>query len=210
MSRQALIVYHKNAESIYPKAWIDQFRDSILNQTFKDFDIYEFNYGGDQFRIFENSTFFSRKYDNFVEVMNWLLEVIFHIEDYDYAFNSNIDDYYSIYRFEKQMPYLEQGYGIVSSNFALINEEGVKTRVHEFDKLNIEKELNSGHNIIAHPVVAYSKDFWRYNKYNAEEIPTEDLLLWKRGIEYHAFIVMPDCLLFHRIHTNSVCNSDNR
>lgn len=210
MSKQALIVYHKNAETIYPKAWIDQFRASILNQTSQDFDIYEFNYGGSQYRIFENSTFYSRQHDNFVEVMNWLLEIIFDIKKYDYAFNSNIDDYYALDRFEKQIPYLKKGYGIVSSNFALINDAGIETLRHQFDKLDIQKELDTNHNIIAHPAVAYSKDFWKFNRYVPNEIPAEDLLLWKRGIEYHAFIVLPECLLFHRIHNNSVCKSNNR
>lgn len=203
MAKIALIVFHKNADKIYPKKWIDDFRDSILNQTNQNFDILELCYSDDYFNIFDNSIFTKTTYDNHAQAMNRLIDIAFDVYSYDYAFITNVDDIYSLDRIEKQLPYLEQGYDIVSSNFSLFNDEGV-FHTHEFDKLDIKKELSKNHNVICHPVVAMSKNFWRSNRYYPHELPVEDLRLWQRSINSFRFIILPDVLCFHREHPNGV------
>lgn len=207
MTKIAILVFHKNADKIYPKEWIDEFRDSILNQTYKDFTIYELNYGGEDYRIFDNSVFLREALTNHAEAMNHLIDLSF--DGYcDYVLITNVDDYYALDRIEKQLPYLEQGYDIVSSNFSLFNDEGV-FHTHQFDKLDIKKELEKNHNVICHPVIGMSKNFWRSNRYYPHEIPTEDLQLWKRSVNSFRFIILKDVLCFHREHSNSVGRSKN-
>lgn len=209
MPKIALLVYHSNAEKLYPAKWINQFKESVLNQTYKYFDIIERNYGNDDFRIFDESLYENIQTSNFVETLNNLLDECFFELNYDFVFNSNIDDWTTIDRIEKQLPYLESGYDLVSSNFALVKEDTV-VRYHKFNELDIAQQLLNNHNIIAHPVVAYSRRFWENNKYIPSQLPLEDMMLWQRAIKNSRFIILPDNLLFHRLHSNSVCQSNNR
>ena len=206
----ALISYHKRAQELYPKEWIDKYRNSILNQTYKDFDIFEVEYSGGSFRIFENSDFFSHSFSTFVDAMNHLLDVCF-LHHYDYVFNTNVDDYFAVQRIERQLHFLNQGYDIVASNFHLV-KDGTVYHSHRMNEQNIGLELERGNNPIGHPVVAYSRKFWENNRYIPEEIPAEDLKLWQRAYKTGSkFIIMPDFLLFHRVHNQSVCqNPENR
>jgi hypothetical protein len=216
----ALICYHKNADIIYPKEWIDQFRFSILNQTHKDFDIIELNYGcidenllGSGFRIFKdgshNARYFEGNLKSFISGMNILIDYC-KFNKYDYIFNTNCDDFYSLDRIEKQLVYLADGYDMVSSNFTLIDENNNKILEHEFDILDLKTELKNDHNIIAHPVVAFNANFFKENKYKEDEIPYEDLKLWQRAISNGSKIkIIKDNLLFHRVHSKSVSNANN-
>lgn len=198
----ALIVYHSNLLQ-YPPEWIEQFRQSILNQTIKGFTIIELNYGGGQERIFEDQYFQSHKLSNHAEAMNMLLIACFDKWGVDYVLNTNCDDWYSPDRVEKQLECLEQGYDIVSSNFSLHNGTEFY-HTHQFHALDIKSELDKDHNIICHPVVAYSKNFWDNNCYYDEEIPFEDLRLWQRTIDNYKFKILPDVLCYHRVHKTSV------
>lgn len=191
----SVIVFHKNLGQ-YPKDWITKFAGSILNQTFQDFQIMELNYGGGDERIFACSDFDSIEMANHAEAMNYLIEKSFRL-GYTHVFNTNVDDWYTLDRFEKQILYKAD---VVSSNFSLVDEfTGEVYYTHKFDKLHIQRELRSGHNVICHPVVMISKDWWK--PYNPEDIPFEDLRAWQRGGD---FVILPDVLCFHRVHRKSV------
>ena len=85
--RTALISFHKNIGR-YPIEWIEKYRDSIINQTNKDFDIFELNYGGGEERIFENSKFISLNLNDHAQAHNYLLERCFSL-GYDLILNTN-------------------------------------------------------------------------------------------------------------------------
>jgi hypothetical protein len=200
----AVIVFHSELTQ-YPKQWILDFSESILNQTYTDFDILELNYSGGEERIFASSIYEIIKLNNHAEAMNYLIDKAF-ASGYDFVFNANADDVFALDRIEKQLPYLEQGYDIVSSNFSLFNDKGV-FHTHRFDKLDIRRELERNHNVICHPVIAMSKHFWSYNRYKPELIPLEDMRLWQSSIRSFRFIILPDVLLYHREHEKSVGRS---
>jgi len=204
-----MLCYHKNAQKLYPKRWLDQYKESVLNQTYKDFQIIEANYGGTDFRIFENSEFDNVPTDNFVQTLNRLLDKCFFEEGYDFVFNSNADDWMAPKRIEMQLPYLESGYDIVSSNFCLV-KDNVIVRWHKFHELDIAQQLANNHNVVCHPGVAYSRRFWEFHRYIPEQMPLEDLMLWQRAIKNCRFIILEENLLFHRLHNQSVCQSENR
>lgn len=213
--RTALICYHKNLNTVYHPEWIKQYRQSILNQTFQDFDIYELNYGAGQERIFDNSIFVSHPFKTFVHGMNYLLSQLFFPPDnpekyYDCVFNSNVDDYYHPEWMEREVLHIKNGYDIVSSNYVLVKDDQHQQYTN-FNTLDINNRLNNQENIIAHPAVAYSRRFWQHNRYKPEEIPYEDLRLWQRTISRFRFMVLTETLLYYRQHPNSVCqNPANR
>lgn len=205
----ALLTYHKNISSIYPPEWIEKYKESIKAQTFNDFQIMELNYGGTTERIFENSYFESFPYPTFIHALNYLLDKCFS-SGYDVVFNSNVDDWAREDWMESLLLNVLEGYDLVSSNFCLIIDDKI-VKYHQFHNLNIIAELEHEHNPIAHPAVCYTKRFWKQNRYVPAEIPREDMLLWTRAIKSGSkFYINKENLLFHRIHDNAVCRSDNK
>lgn len=208
MAKVILLCYHKNVFKVYKKDWLDKFVDSILNQTYKDFEVYEQNYGGGEERLFENSDFESKEMPTFVHAMNHLIEKALN-NGADAVANSNCDDWFSLDRLEIQLPFIENGFDIVSSNFCLVRDDSI-IKFHRFDTLDLKRELSINHNIIGHPSVIYSRHFLLNNKYEPGLIPLEDLILWQKTVDNFRFKIVPENLLFHRLHDNSVCQSNNR
>jgi hypothetical protein len=203
-TKSAVIIFHKNI-STYPKRWIDKCMDSIKNQTHKNFDVFEIDYGGGGNQIYSGSKFFNLQLKDHAEAHNFLLDKVFSM-DYNCAFNVNVDDYYSLDRFEKQLEYIERGYDVVSSNFHRVNQDDKIIHTLLFSDKNMVRESNKGHNIIAHPVLCYSRNFWdNCDKLHSVEIPIDDFMLWKRSYEKDfKFIILPDFLLHQRIHDNNI------
>jgi len=218
--KNGVIFFHKNILNIYKKRWIEKCVSSILNQTKNDFSIYEINYGGDGNSLFSNCnledikiSFFNEEMMNHAEAMNFIIDKAFE-DGCDYVFNTNLDDYYSTDRIEKQIEFLEKGFDVVSSDFCYIsenNEDDVITfhkNILQFGPITMN--LNNHHNVIAHPVVAISKRFWEGNRYEPSEIPMEDLLLWKRAINNgYKFYIHPEELLFYRLHENQITGNNS-
>jgi hypothetical protein len=206
----ATIFYHKNIKYIYKKEWIDDCVNSIINQSFKDFSIYELNYGDDKFSLIneydiENEHHsYQIKFDNHAEAMNFLLDECL-LDGVDVVFNNNMDDYSDVKRFEIQLEKIKEGYDLISSNFKYIDIDSKFIRDMKMSHhLDYSSELSKGHNIIAHPSVCYSRNFLENNKYIPGEIPEEDLKLWQRSVNKQKFYICDEFLLNYRIHDNQV------
>lgn len=220
--KACVIFYHKNSTVLYKKRWIDKCIDTILNQSFQDFCIYEIDYGGDDFSIFSginpnrDLNFYSKKFDNHAEAMNFIIDIAFR-EGCDVVFNTNVDDFYSLDRFKEQLEILEIGYDLVSSDFYYVKDFNEKEMDVITNDICVSKEgpisveLGKNNNVIAHPCVAFTKNFWNINRYDPLEIPQEDLLLWKRGVESGMkFYIIPEKLLFYRIHEKQISASPKK
>lgn len=208
--KSAVIIFHKNILTYYPWEWIQKCYDTIRNQTYQDFDVFEVDYGGTNKQTYEGSIFFSESLGNHANAHNFLLDRVFE-RDYDCAFNVNVDDWYALNRFEKQIPAITQGFDVVSSNFYRVNDDESVKQSFIFHGRDIVKEAAKEHNILAHPVLCYSRNFWlNCDKLKAEEIPFDDFMLWKRSYKkgIFKFIILPDMLLFQRIHENNVSRKD--
>ena len=104
-----IIFFHKNIKNIYHERWIFKSIESIINQTFKEFKIFEINYGGEEnslvkefFPDFENIDFYHSEFRNHAEAMNFIIDKAFE-DGCDFVFNTNLDDYYDYSRVEKQL-----------------------------------------------------------------------------------------------------------
>jgi len=212
-----VIIFHKNIKDIYKKRWVDRCLESIINQTYNDYKVYEVNYGNDDFSLVRdyelNGVFYKKDYTNHVDAMNFIIDEAFK-DDCDYIFNINLDDYYDIYRFQKQLETIKRGYDVVSSDFVYITEQGnldIVTKYMYMSDLDIKNQLNSDNNIIAHPCVCFNKRFWKSNRYVSNEIPREDLNIWKRGINSgFNFFIIRDILLYYRIHDKQITSNERR
>jgi hypothetical protein len=202
-----VVLFHKNIEEIYAIEWVKKCLSTIHNQTYKDINFYEIDYGSSDKRLVSDSIFFSIEKLNYADAMNFIISKAFD-DGCDFVFNTNLDDYYSLNRIEKQLEYLEMGFDIVSSNFQYINEKSEITRYLNMTGCgDILGNLNINNNVIAHPVVAISKNFWKdkNNRYDVLKTPEEDLDLWKRSINNgYKFHIIDEVLLYYRIHNNQV------
>lgn len=200
----AVIIFHKKIDN-YPPHWIKQCLDSIKNQTYKDFDVFEIDYGGEDKQAYEGSNFESKKMSTHAHAHNYLLDKVFKLK-YDCAFNVNVDDYYTRDRFEKMLPAIEKGYDLVSSDFFRVNQIGQIIRTFCFSGLDIKKEAKKEHNIICHPSVVYSRKYWtKCDKLVPEEIPFDDFNLWKRSYKKgFKFFIVPDITTYHRVHQDNI------
>ena len=200
----AVIIFHKHSYKYNP-TWIAKCLASIKNQTYKQFDVFEVDYGGEHTQLYAGSNFASTNHlKDHAEAHNWLLDKVFSL-GYDCAMNVNIDDIYTLDRFEKQIAAIKEGYDVVSSNFFHINESGRLINSLAMETKDMVAEAKRGHNIIAHPVCCYSKNFWdNCTKLRSTEIPKDDFELWKRSYGKFKFKILPNFLLYYRIHSSKV------
>jgi len=203
--KSAVIIFHKNMDEYYPKGWIDKCYSTIINQSYKDFDVFELDYGGTNRQTYRGSNFESIRMNDHAMAHNYLLDTVFAL-GYDCAFNVNVDDWYALNRFEKQIPYIQEGYDVVSSNFYRVTADESMKQSFFFDRRDFKKEAKRGHNIMAHPVMCYSKHFWtNCDKLDPKDIPGDDFILWKKSYKKgFRFIILPEMLLFQRIHENNI------
>jgi hypothetical protein len=205
-----VILFHSGIDLLYRPEWIRQCVDSLLNQT-RPADCYlEINYSGESKSVLEGISgidhyFYSEALPTYAHAMNFLLDKAVEI-GCDCVFNSNLDDYYATTRFAKQLDEIEAGYDLVSSNFVHIDENNCIMRNMQFSSLtDIRQNFDRNHNVIAHPVVCYSKKFLNTYRYDTSKVPAEDFDLWKRAISDGAkFVILDDTLLFYRRHLNQV------
>lgn len=200
----SVIIFHKKIYN-YPEHWIKQCLNSIRNQTYKKFDVFEIDYGGENNQAYEGSNFTSKIFPTHAHAHNYLLDKVFK-KGYDCAFNVNVDDYYTTDRFEKMLPAIKEGYDLVSSNFIRVNQVGHIVRKFHFSNLDILEEAKKEHNVICHPSVVYSRKYWKKcDKLIPEEIPFDDFKLWKRSYEKgFKFFIVPDFTTFHRVHQDNI------
>ena len=226
--RVGIIIYHKDIYKIYKKEWIIECLRSIYNQTYNKYEIYELNYDKSGINLIEEYNLINRdkfvnkhnywniEMENHVYAMNFLLDKCFKENNIDVVLNINLDDYYNIERFEIQIDsIIKEKYDIVASDFIVLEEGNeIRKEMEIGRKYNtnekIKIELNRNKNIIGHPGLAYSKNFWLTMKEYPQEIPKEDLELWKKSINKNMkFKIISKYLFYHRLHDNQI-TSDNK
>ena len=201
--KAAVIIFHKNVQR-YPQEWVRQCVDSIMAQTISSYMVFEMDYGDNNNFIIDGADKITGDCPTHADAHNLMLDVVFEL-GYDCAFNVNIDDYYAPTRFEKQIAAIEAGYDVVSSNFYRVDANNNVIGTFKFEHLDPVAEARKGHNIIAHPVCCYSRNFWmNCSRLNPAEIPADDFELWKRSYGKFKFTILPEFLLFQRIHDFNV------
>ena len=116
---------HKHAVLIYHSNILEQYSDldslqpslqSILQQSYANYDILELNYGNDTTHIFSNNStlFWNIKFDTSKKAQNFLLNVAFNKLNYDVIFNIEVGKIYKLDTFEQQIKLINNGYDIVS------------------------------------------------------------------------------------------------
>ena len=225
MVKSAVIFFHKNIQKIYKQHWITKCVKSVLAQSYRDFDIFEMNYGGEEYSVLEREIFighehkfYSIDYPTHIEAMLFLLNKCFIEEGYDLVFNTNLDDYYSRDRFKWQVKCcIEDGYAMCSGLWDefVEDENGVEKIVRPLDfnllfiegslystKESVLKQFMIKHNVINHSGVCFSRKFWidGRDKFGnklryRDDKPYEDMTLWMRALSGEVRI----CVINHKL-----------
>ena len=233
INKCAVIFFHKNLLKLYKNEWIEKCVNSILEQSYNNFDIFEINYGNDDYSIFNNMKldrthyFYKKNYKTHTEAMVFLLNEGFTVHNYDIIFNTNLDDYYNITRFEKQIECIDNGYHLCSSLMNYIKEDdkgedvllnewtsesySIKSEEYYIENNKISEQLNKNHNVINHSCVCFTNKFWNgFDEHNnllryREDKPFEDLTLWTRAINNdYKITIINEPLIEYRIHDNQI------
>ena len=156
--KACFIIFHKNIQQ-YPKSWTEMFLSSIKKQT-KKIPVLECDYGNKENQIYKKSIFFNKDYPTHAHAHNFLCHEAVRM-GFNAVFNTNVDDIYHFQRVEKQLPYMEAGYDVVSCDMTQIDQNNIVLREDiRFSQMDIEHNgLQRNHNIIAHPGCVYSKNF---------------------------------------------------
>lgn len=206
----ATILYHKNILNICDESWIKDCIGSILNQSFRNFTIYEINYGDDDYKLkdyFETDIdwkYYQKPLKNHAEAMNFLFEEC-EKDNVDYIFNNNMDDFSRFDRFWIQLDESNRNnLDICCSNFIHIDRKNKEIRKMNMSEKDFQIEFERGHNMVCHPSVLYSKNFYTNNRYDIDEIPEEDFNLWKRTLKDFKYGLVNEYLIYYRIHPNQI------
>lgn len=208
-----IVFFHRDISRLYRPEWVEKCILSMTRQTLAGATIYEMEYGGSGESLTGTQNFYSAGLSNYAEAMNAVIDAAF-LDGCDFVFNTNMDDYYAPDRIEKQLAPLRAGYDLVSSDFAYVDQDDrFIRRMHINLYGDIAANIAHGHNVIAHPSVAYSRRFWSdpSNRYDPERVPAEDLDLWSRSIPRgYRFYIHPDVLLYYRIHEKKESNKNQK
>lgn len=192
--------------------------ESILNQTYKEFDLY-LQYDGpicikiDEYlsAIKDERVHIQRREENkgLAQSLNELLTIVIPM-GYEYIARMDADDISMLDRFEKQLTYLEQHPEIDCVGGAIneIDEEGNnKGKVTNYPcEPNQTRAFFCRRNPVAHPTVMMRKSLFEKSGcyYPTEFIRNEDTMLWYKAFLGGAKIAnLPDVVLNFRM-TNAM------
>ncbi|MCQ2966114.1 MAG: glycosyltransferase [Alphaproteobacteria bacterium] len=184
-----------------PEEWLRQSIESILNQTFSDFELIIINDGsnGNEDIVIQSYTDPRIRYEKqanqgLAKTLNKGLtlargEFIARMDDDDISLPD---------RFEKQIDffYKHPEISILGSSFEIFPEKKIIQHPNFPTYFDFLKNC-----VIAHPSVMFRKnDLEKYNLQYNPEFKCEDYELWSRAIRYLNFANLQDVLLRYRWH----------
>ena len=196
--------------------YIGEAIESILNQTFKDFELIIIN-DGSKDKTEEIIEEYAKKDNRIVYVKNdknmkisQTLNRGMDMANGKYIARMDTDDISLEDRFEKQVKYMEENpdCGVIGTCFLSFRDE---------DKTNTMKNIRpeTDHIIrlhglyccqFAHPTVMMRKSFFDENnlRYNPKYDGCEDFELWTRAKRFMKFHNLPEFLLYYRLHGENI------
>jgi GT2 family glycosyltransferase len=200
------------------ETYLEESINSILNQTFKDFEFIIIDDGS-----IDNSVRIIKKYlkkDNRIKLLinKKNLGIIqslnkgLKIAKGDYIARMDSDDISLPSRLEIEYQYLKKNKDIflVGTSYQIINEEGKKLfDIQTFFPSELVRKKLLKKCIIAHPTVMFHNDGCWY--YRDKAIYCEDYDLWLRLLQKgKKMVILKEILLKYRVRKNSICNSKSK
>jgi glycosyltransferase involved in cell wall biosynthesis len=189
--------------------------DSILNQTYTDFELLLINDGSTDS---SEKIILSYNDPRIIYIKNegnkgliFSLNKGIDLAKGDYIARMDADDISMPERLEKQLNYLEENKNVevVASTVKYIDDAGKIAGNWKLDNQTTDvktiRKWMPRENCIAHPSVMGKKELLSRFKYNPNQLNIEDYDLWMRLLNTGAIIAkIPEPLLYYRVHSSSV------
>lgn len=191
--------------------YIKEAIDSILNQTFSDFELLVIDDASTDKTVeiiknyTDNRIVLTQKPKNlgYTDSLNYGLSSA----KGEYIARMDGDDFSLPNRFEKQVAYLDSNLDVVlcGANYSIIDTDIVNQLPENSDEIQIQFIRN---NCIAHPVVMLRNSVLKENNiiYDVTKEPAEDFDLWVRLLNYGKLYNIQEVLLNYRVHQKQVSN----
>jgi glycosyltransferase involved in cell wall biosynthesis len=192
------------------KDYIEDTIDSILRQTFEDFEFliiddcstdesYELmsKYSDDRIKLFRNDENLG-----YIKTLNLLLKIVRG----EYVVRQDNDDISLPSRIEKQVEFMESNLdvGVCGSNALLFGNLNKKTFMPTTDiDCKVYMIFN---NPVLHPTSIIRKSVlnkFGQNVYDGNFMPAEDFYLWLQISKFSKIVNLPDTLIKYRVHSNN-------
>lgn len=187
--------------------------ESILNQTFPNFELLILNDGSNDQSLNVIQEFNDDRIQIISRENKGLISTLNELVDYassDIIARIDGDDICELDRIEKQLNKIREGYDIVSSNAYLIdiNDNIIGETRYPSSQRDIISHMVYNSPLI-HPAVMAKKQVFNI-KYSHEDIYAEDYELWIKAILEYGYTAysFKESLIRYRIHSDSVCNSN--
>lgn len=192
-----------------PEKFLEESINSILNQTFNNFEFIIIIDGGQDYEIikkFNDERIKIIKHNTSIGLTKSLNEGI-KISKGKYIARMDSDDISLQDRIMKQVEYMEKNNDIDITSMYYERFGDINKKVREvFYKPNELKCKLLFTNVIAHPAVMIRKSFLEENKieYNEEFIYSQDFELWTRACKKGNIAIIPEFGLRYRIHNKQI------
>ncbi len=191
--------------------------ESILSQTFRDFEFLIFNDGSTD-KSAEIVQYYANKderiiFYNYTKNTGYLKHLNEGIDKAQgkYIARMDADDISLPQRFEKQVEFMEshEDIGVCGTWFTTFENhiENTITVMQPFEK-DSDIKIAIFHSCpFGHPTVMAKTEVLKQNKYDINFYPAEDYELWSRLIPITKFYNIQENLLFYRIHETNITKS---
>lgn len=188
--------------------YIKEAIESILNQTFRDFELLIINDGST-----DNSIGIINEFkDSRIRILHnegnkglvYSRNMSVSVAKGEFIAVMDCDDISQKKRLEKQLNFLEENpeFAVVGSLVQSINKEGkpIGEAWSLYASPEKIKAIMLFRNFIANPASMIRKEILRQNSYENLYPPAEDYALWVRIIENYKVWNIPEILLYYRVH----------
>lgn len=191
--------------------------DSVLNQSFKDFEFIIWNDGSkdktEDIIISYNDErirYFYHENAGLGQSLRWACEQA----KSEYIARIDADDVCLEYRLEKELNYLKThpSSALVYSGVLLIDENSqIIGQTFPYSNPSvIRKIIKRGNNVVPHPSVMFRKSFYEKTQRYPLVEGFEDTILWYQLIDHGDFGVIKEPLIKYRLLPNSLSHGYNR
>lgn len=188
--------------------------ESILNQTFKDFELIIINDGSSDNPKNVLSAFNDTRIKYFENEINRGIVVTLNkgieLSVGKYIVRHDQDDISLPDRFEKQFAFMENNPDIAVCGTYLSMFGSSQNVIWKFPVTNDDIVCNLLFSVVInHPTVIMRREFLNQNnfKYDEEHNGAEDYDLWVRIAKHHKLANLPEALLLYRIHSNQMATT---
>ncbi|XOJ85153.1 glycosyltransferase family 2 protein [Methylophilaceae bacterium Uisw_099_01] len=188
--------------------------DSILNQSFKNFEFIIVNDGSTDkteeiILSYDDGRIRYVKNKVNLQIVKTLNKGI-TLAKGKYIARMDADDISLPERFEKQFKFMEANHDIDVCG-TWVNTFGFRESVWKcfinHEEIKVQLLFNSP---LAHPSVFFRRTFFKDFQYNSKANKAEDYFLWVQSIENKKFSNIPCSLLMYRLHENQTDRSEQR